>query len=1143
MSVRHYFFLIAGLLLQSAAASPATEKSHAYFRFTPTRLRDSSTSNSVQVAEFRLKLRGQNLDMSAATITNPGGNSPAGEGVGNLGDGDPATKWLDTNKGAAVFRFPAPVTVDAYAFTTANDASERDPGNWHLEASDDGITWILLSEVVNGTVPTTRLTATADFPLSYTVPPYASFWHPEYLLKWTPAGDSAAPFNRAGVPLKIRSTAENVNANARPGEGKVTVLSTFGATSFNPSATQAVEHTNAYTGWQYTDRLVFWGGSAGEGLILAPKAPVIDVAHRNGVPVLGNVFLAPTAYGGKFAWVQAFLKKTGSSFPVADKLIEVARYYGFDGWFINQETAGGNTTTATDMRDFISYFRSQAPDLQIMWYDAMTESGSVSWQNALTANNDMFVSYSAQPVAHSMFLNFSWSSSGLTSSRTRAQSLAVDPYAIYAGVDVEANGSNTGVNWEGVFPTGQAHKLSLAFYGAQWMFNNAANSSAFQANEIRFWSGANADPSNTTTSSAWKGLANYIPATTPLQSLPFVTNFNRGQGNRFAVEGSTVATGGWSNLSLQDVLPTWRWIVSSTGSKLVPSLELDDAYSGGTSLKIAGTLDATNDLKLYAARLPVSASTVFKLVYKSAQGAGPTAMQVALAFEDAPQAFVYLDVGNAASSGWGTASLPLAAYAGRKITTIGLRFASAATLSNYQMRIGRMAVLDGAVSTPAAATNLRVLQQDPLDGDSMALRIAWDASATSGIYYYQVYQNFADGSRKWLGATPSTAFAIPYARRKAAEAALAFSVQAVGADFGMSSMATMNAVLPPAPDTKYALTGTWIGTPGSWSNLGDTGDKAFDGNTATFFDAQEESAWTGLDFGSGHARRITAIRYFPRPGWAYRTTGGVFEGANAADFSDAAELATVLVDPADGAYTIQPVTRPGLFRYFRFRSTGHGNIAELKVYGYELPALPAGLAAELGSQGASLSWNTAAWASAYRIERAPTAGGPFTPLATVTAASYLDSAVPAGQQPYYRVIATNPAGESAASAAVQTQPADPWLAWQLSHFGTTEENTAGPEADPEHDGMPNLVEYAMGTDPLAASLPGPQPSFSGGTLSLVYAKDPAASGVTLVMQWSDNLTDWSEAGVSYASLAGSQVRAGVAAGAGMRFVRLVARQP
>ncbi|MGV8139571.1 MAG: hypothetical protein AB2L20_30700 [Mangrovibacterium sp.] len=59
------------------------------------------------------------------------------------------------------------------------------------------------------------------------------------------------------------------------------------------------------------------------------------------------------------------------------------------------------------------------------------------------------------------------------------------------------------------------------------------------------------------------------------------------------------------------------------------------------------------------------------------------------------------------------------------------------------------------------------------------------------------------------------------------------------------------------------LTGTNIGTPGSWKNSGSTCDKAFDDDGATYYDAVENSdAWTGLDF---HERkRIGRIRYLPR---------------------------------------------------------------------------------------------------------------------------------------------------------------------------------------------------------------------------------------------------------------------------------------
>lgn len=38
-------------------------------------------------------------------------------------------------------------------------------------------------------------------------------------------------------------------------------------------------------------------------------------------------------------WLDTFLsQEKDGSFPLADKLIEVAKIYGFDGWFINQET-------------------------------------------------------------------------------------------------------------------------------------------------------------------------------------------------------------------------------------------------------------------------------------------------------------------------------------------------------------------------------------------------------------------------------------------------------------------------------------------------------------------------------------------------------------------------------------------------------------------------------------------------------------------------------------------------------------------------------------------------------------------------------------------------------------------------------------
>ncbi len=1131
----------------------AAEQTHVWFRFTPTKLRDNPQPNSVQISEFNFRLHGQPLDMTLATVTNPGGNNPAAERPEKLTDGDTVTKWLDFNRRAVVFRFPQAVTIDAYSFTTANDAPERDPRNWRLEGSDDGSTWHLLDEIIDGPVPTGRRTATGSFPLKVTVPPYTSFWHPDYLLRWTPADDTSADFNRSFVPLAARSVnpALNVNSNARPNEGRVAVLTTFGATSFQPSQGSTAEHFNAYTGWPYTDRLVFWGGAAGEGLILAPSAPVIDAGHRNGVPVLGTVFFPPTAYGGQFHWVRTFLQKNGNDFPVADKLIEVARHYGFDGWFINQETAGGNSTDAANMRDFILYFRTRAPELEIMWYDAMTSGGGVSWQNALTASNEMFMMHNSQPVSHTMFLNFWWNSGMLANSRARALSLGIDPYSVYAGVDVESGGSNTNFDWNAVFPAGQAHRLSLAFYGQQRVFQNSGNPSGFQNAELRFWSGANHDPSNTATDHHWKGLAHYIPATTPLRQLPFVTNFNRGQGNRFAVDGTVLMTGGWNNLSLQDILPTWRWIVSSTGTKLQPSLELDDAYYGGASLKISGTLNATNDVKLYAASLPVTEQTRFRLVYKSNQGTGPTRMQVALSFEDAPATFTYFNVGSAPATGWNTTTLNLGAHAGKKIAVIGLRFTGSPAISDYQMRIGRIAIYDGAIANPAPPANLRIMRRDALDADSLAIRLKWDPSATPGIHHYRIVQRFPNGTRRWLGGTPNHAFFIPAARRLASEGDLTIEVSAVGAEFGVSPVVTTTIPLPPPPDMTFRLTGASIGTEGSWNNNGMTRERSFDGNTSTYFDAPTQSAWTGRDFGAGREKRITAIRYHPRTSWTSRMLNGVFEGANQPDFSDAVNLGTVLFDPPGGVFTIIPVTWPGTFRYFRYNNTaGHGNVSEIEVYGYEFPATPAAPSASLSIGSAAVSWNSAAWATGYRIERSATAGGPFTMLAENHATTgFSDTSVTAGQRPYYRVTALNPLGASAPSPAVQAQPASPYVAWHLENFGDeTSEEITGPQADPDDDRLPNLLEYALGLDPFASDAPGFDPAFADNRLSITYPRNIVATDAPLTAQWSDDLQTWRTDGITHEVLSEENGRRTVrstapAGGDGRRFMRLHAVSP
>ncbi|MGH7969382.1 MAG: discoidin domain-containing protein, partial [Limisphaerales bacterium] len=134
------------------------------------------------------------------------------------------------------------------------------------------------------------------------------------------------------------------------------------------------------------------------------------------------------------------------------------------------------------------------------------------------------------------------------------------------------------------------------------------------------------------------------------------------------------------------------------------------------------------------------------------------------------------------------------------------------------------------------------------------------------------------------------------------------------------------------------LTGSVIGTPGSWNNSGNTITNVFDGNLGTFFDAPDpgDFDWAGLDFGPGAVDVITSIAYCPRSTFSGRMVGGVFQGANSADFSDAVNLFTLSSAPTEGVLTGQTINVGTPFRYARYLapSQGWGNIAELQFFGY-----------------------------------------------------------------------------------------------------------------------------------------------------------------------------------------------------------------
>ncbi|MET9897167.1 endo-beta-N-acetylglucosaminidase [Streptomyces sp. NPDC006446] len=634
--------------------------------------------------------------------------------------------------------------------------------------------------------------------------PYASYWYPDSLPSGTPGtgitwrslkawsadSDTDLAFNAATVPLATRFTPVPANTTARSGQARVQSLVSFGPTSASPSQGAATADYYALTHWAYVDELVFWGGSSGEGLILAPNAPIVDAAHRHGVPVLGNVFLPPVAYGGQLRWTRDLVQKDSAGhFPLAARLVAVAAAYGFDGWFINAETGGGNAALAADMLGFLRELKElgAAEGQRVTWYDSMTVNGTVSWQGALNNQNRTFFQ-----AADSMFLDFRWSRSSLASSGTTAQQLGRDRYELWAGVDVEANGTNASVNWDAIVPTTTAHVTSIGFYRPEWTRNHLPASRTpgdFHAADDAFWTGASLDPARPDPAARWRAPAVSVADRSTVTSLPFATVFNTGHGLKWYEDGGATSDAAWNHLGLQDRLPSRRWVVRTTGRRPTVAFDFADAWRGGSSLLVSGDLDAPATLDLYATRLPLGPDTVVELTHRTDTGEVSLELAVATADPDAAGGappYTYFPL--ASGGDWGTSTVPLTGLSGT-VRALGVRLTGAG--APVRWRLGGLAVRD-AVVTPDAPTGLRVT-----DADGGSLRLAWQAApgpvgeeAASAVRHYELYRILPDGTRRFLGGTCQRAFHVGGLAPEQGEAAARFELRSVGELFTVSTPAT-----------------------------------------------------------------------------------------------------------------------------------------------------------------------------------------------------------------------------------------------------------------------------------------------------------------------------------------------------------------
>ena len=476
----------------------------------------------------------------------------------------------------------------------------------------------------------------------------------EQVMNWRADSEFTSLDNVSSEPLARRYPAQLDDARAGLDTRVKILYAPDGMNNFaNYLTTQDKFNLYNFTHWSQIDVLNWFAGTA-DHVVQIPARPWVDTAHKNGVKVIGSIFLAIAKYGGSADTAEALLKQDENGrFIMAHRLVDIAQYYGFDGWLMNQET---NLTAVKDannelvegerdtkrgealgkkMLAFMQYLTAIAPQtMEIHWYDAMLENGQVRWQNQLNAKNQAFLQQGVAS-ADAMFMNYWWNKPMVERSVALAKKLGRSGYELYFGADLwpsrNAQRAFSKTQWlHDLFDPDSGHGLtSIALFAPNFNFNFSGESHtpifshfkddpndylSFYQTEQRLFVG---DDLNLATNdkNTWPGIGRYLPAKTTISALPFVTNFNTGQGQMLIENGQKVLNG-WTDMSKQDVLPTWQFAVYGNASMSV-EYDFEQVFSGGSSLAFKGMLsNQETQIPLYQTNILVGADNEVSLAIK-----------------------------------------------------------------------------------------------------------------------------------------------------------------------------------------------------------------------------------------------------------------------------------------------------------------------------------------------------------------------------------------------------------------------------------------------------------------------------------------------------------------------------------------------
>ena len=399
-----------------------------------------------------------------------------------------------------------------------------------------------------------------------------------------------------------------------------------------------VYDSEVFNMWQYISHYGNW--TAPQGRVPGNFA---DVAHKNGVAVSS---VAGIPYGGLYGngWQEAMQAVVDAG---AEKGAKFLHYYGVDGLGYNSEFSGG----AYIVKQLITYHQELVekslplnPLFENLWYDGTNDNGYISFDQGFGDHNNDIAKGAA------LFFNYNWNSSYLLQgSVDYANNAGYNPLNIYAGVNMQ--GAEPGSN---SWPLLKNYPISIGLWGAHsqnmfWESRGEKGSApevkqrTYQLRTERWFTGGTRNPANCpeVTSSmkyhadnvTFHGMSSFMTAKSTLcwdlETEPFITYFNLGNGKFFNWNGVRQHNGEWYNIGVQDYLPTWRWWFTTkllghdaadvAANGLDAEFTWDDAWVGGSTVRVFGSTEGEY-LHLFKTQYDIADGDVITFRYKLAAG-------------------------------------------------------------------------------------------------------------------------------------------------------------------------------------------------------------------------------------------------------------------------------------------------------------------------------------------------------------------------------------------------------------------------------------------------------------------------------------------------------------------------------------------